>query len=156
MEIVLRKAQLEDIELLIRCRVDYLTEDGGKLTQEEEIALKEQLTKYFKKHIPNNTFIGIFAEIDGKVASVAYLSITEKAPNRTFITGIQGTLLNVLTYPEYRKKGIATKVMQMIIDEAKKVGVAQIELWSTPDGMFLYEKIGFKEFGYTIMGLKLI
>ena len=73
-----------------------------------------------------------------------------------FITGITGTLLNVLTYPEHRRKGIATKVIGKIIDEAKKVGVSHINLSATSDGKYLYEKMGFKESNYTTMGLKLI
>ncbi|MCL2702280.1 MAG: GNAT family N-acetyltransferase [Defluviitaleaceae bacterium] len=133
-----------------------MTEDRGKLSREEEIAIGKQLRTYFAKHIPNNTFIGVFAEIEGNVASAAYLAISEKPANTMFITGITGTLLNVLTYPEYRRKGIAAKVINTIIDEAKKVGVAHIELWATSDGKFLYEKMGFYESNYTTMGLKLV
>ena len=67
MNIVLRKAVFNDIESLIRLRIDYLVEDKGNLTIEEEIAIKEQLVKYFKKHISDDTFIGILAEIDGEM-----------------------------------------------------------------------------------------
>ena len=56
---VLRKATLDDIELLIRLRIDYLTADTGKLTQEEETAVISQLRVYFSKHIIDDTFICI-------------------------------------------------------------------------------------------------
>lgn len=155
---VLRKATLDDIELLIRLRIDYLTEDRGKLSQEEEIAVKAQLEKYFPEHISDNSFIGIVAEIDKTVVSTAYLVISEKPANPAFITGITGTLLNVLTYPEYRRKGIATKVIEKIIDEAKKSEVSSINLSATNDGKPLYEKIGFTVTvsKYTSMSIKLI
>jgi len=152
---LLRKATLDDIEILIRLRLDYLTEDRGQLTQAEEIAVKQQLKKYFLQHIPNNTFIGIFAEINGTIVSTAYLSITEKPANPAFITGITGTLLNVLTYPEYRRRGIATKVITEVIEEARKVGVAHINLSATADGKYLYEKMGFTESKYTAMSMQL-
>ena len=153
---VLRKATLDDIELLIRLRIDYLTEDKGKLSQVEEAAVKRQLRDYFNKHIPDNTFIGVFAEAEGEVLSTAYLAISEKPANTAFITGITGTLLNVLTYPEHRRKGIATKVINKIVDEAKDAGVSRIDLSATYDGKYVYEKIGFKESSYTTMCLKLI
>jgi len=154
---VLRKADIHDIESLIRLRMDYLTEDRGALTPEEERAIKKQLEKYFAKHILNDTFIGILAEIDGVVVSSAYLAISEKPANPTFITGITGTLLNVLTYPEYRRKGIATKVMHKMIEEAKCAGVSHIDLSATSDGKWLYDKIGFKKSSkHVTMGLQLI
>ena len=153
---ILRKATIDDMKLLIRLRIDYLTEDSGKLSYEEKIAIEKQLKDYFTKHISDNTFICILAEIEGDVVSTAYLSISEKPANPMFITGVTGTLLNVLTYPEHRRKGIATKVIDKIIDEAKKVGVSHINLSATSDGKYLYKKMGFKESNYTTMGLKLI
>ena len=62
--------------LSTRLRIDYLTEDTGILTQEESFAIKSQLRKYFHKAIPNNSFIGILAEIDGAVVSAAFLVIS--------------------------------------------------------------------------------
>jgi GNAT superfamily N-acetyltransferase len=152
---IIRKATLNDIDLLIRLRIDYLTEDGRTLSQEDEIAIKKQLKYYFNKHIPSNTFIGVFAEIDGDVVSTAYFAIYE-IPASAPLAGITGTFFNVLTYPEHRRKGIATKVINTIIDEAKVIGVSHINLSATSDGKHLYEKMGFKESSYTAMGLRLI
>ena len=147
------KATLDEIELLIRLRIDYLTAYRGKLTQEEETAVISQLRVYFDKHIIDDTFIGIIAEIDGSAVSAAYLAISEKPANPAFITGITGTLLNVLTYPEYRRKGIATKVINKIIEEAKEYGVSRIDLSATSEGKYLYKKMGFNESSYIAMGL---
>jgi len=156
MEVVLRKASLDDIELLIRLRIDYLTEDKGKPSQQEETLIKEQLEEYFLKHIPNNSFIGILAEANDKIVSVAYLAVSEKPANQVFITGVTGTILNVLTYPEHRRKGIATKVLSKLIEEAKIVGVSHIDLSATTDGISLYEKMGFKKSKYLAMTLQIM
>lgn len=149
----IRKATLDDIESLIRLRVDYLTEEKGSLTQDDESAIRTQLRKYFSKHIPVNTFVGILAEIDGEIVSTAYLSIFEKPANQAFITGVTGTLFNVLTYPRYRRKGIASKVIKQIVEEARGIGVSCLDLSATSDGKKLYEKFGFKEHRYTPMYL---
>ena len=150
----IRKATVGDIELLIRLRIDYLT-DGGSLTPEEETAVRTQLRQYFAKHIPGGSFIAIIAETDGAAASAAYLAISEKPANPAFITGITGTLLNVYTYPEYRRKGIAAKVIEKLIGEAKQAGVSYIDLSATADGKPLYEKMGFTISSHTSMGMKL-
>lgn len=153
---LLRKATIKDIDLLIKVRLDYLIEDNGSLTQNEKAAIQEQLREYFDKHIQDKTFIGVLAEMDGKIVSAAYLVISEKPANPALTTGKTGTLLNVLTYPRFRRKGIASKVISVLIDEAKKAGVSAIDLSATNDGRPLYEKMGFTTSKYTAMRMKLM
>jgi len=83
------------------------------------------------------------------------LIIEEWPANRNFINGKIGTLLNVYTYPEYRKNGIATNVIKKIIEEAKKQNVAIINLFASKDGESVYKKIGFMETEDKGMRLKL-
>ena len=153
----IRKATVEDIDILIRLRIDYLVTDNGNLAKDEETAIRSQLATYFPKHI-NDDFIAILAEKDSNVVSTAFLAISEKPANPAFITGKTGTLLNVLTYPEYRRKGLATRVVSLLIEEARKSGVSSIDLSATQDGKPLYEKLGFTEpkSEYTAMKLQLI
>ena len=155
-KVILRKANPDDIDLLIQLRIDYLTEDLGSLTQDETSAIIKQLSEYFPKAISDISFIAILAEINGTVVSAAFLVISKRPANPSFITGVTGTLLNVITYPEYRRKGIATKVIEKIINESKKEGVSSIDLMATEDGKDLYEKMGFVVSKYTAMGLKLV
>jgi GNAT superfamily N-acetyltransferase len=86
---------------------------------------------------------------------VAYLAISEKPANPGFINGKTGTLLNVYTYPEYRKKGIAAKLIKEIINEAKKLDVKIIDLKATEAGFKLYKKSGFKESKYKCMNINI-
>jgi GNAT superfamily N-acetyltransferase len=151
----IRKAAIEDINILIKLRIDYLLADRGYLTKDEETAIGLQLTSYYKKHI-NRDFIALLAEVDNNVVSTAFLVISEKPANPAFITGKTGTLLNVFTYPKYRKMGLATKLICQIIDEAKQLCVSSIDLLATQDGKPLYEKLGFAEPEYTPMKLKLV
>jgi GNAT superfamily N-acetyltransferase len=77
--------------------------------------------------------------------------------NLEFINGKRGTLLNVFTYPEYRRIGLATKVIKQIITNVKQIGISTIDLDSTQEGKLLYEKLGFIEpnLNHTTMKLKL-
>lgn len=151
----IRKATIEDMDILIKLRLDYLSADMGSLAPADEAAIRSQLATYYTKHI-NNDFIAVLAELNGIVVSTAFLVISEKPANPTFITGKTGTILNVLTYPEYRRMGIATKLVYRIIDEAKQQGVSSIDLSATEDGKPLYEKLGFIESKYPYMKLRLL
>ena len=144
MEIVYREATKSDIETLINLRLEYLISDRGSLSEKEKNQITDQLINYLGRNI-DETFTAILAEINGEIVSTAYLSISEKPANPSFITGKIGTILNVYTKPQFRKQGISTKVLAMLIDKAKKYNISKIELSATEMGKSLYERLGFRE-----------
>lgn len=155
MEISIRKANLDDIELLKTLRFAYLREDYGVLCESDEDLIRAQLGDYFSRHIGSWDFAAILAEVDGKIAGCAFLVACEKPANPSFVGGKTGTLLNVLTYPEYRRRGVASQVISALIKEAKTMGLSQLELSATEDGKPLYEKFGFAPPRCTAMRLQL-
>jgi GNAT superfamily N-acetyltransferase len=150
-----RLATVEDIDLLVKLRYDYLTEDRGGLTGGEKAAIEAQLREYLAKHIPGGSFIAAIAEAGGEAVGTAFLAISERPTNPAFITGRVGVLLNVLTYPRFRRLGIATKVITALIGEAERAGVSSVELSATGDGKPLYEKLGFHVSRYTAMRMSI-
>jgi GNAT superfamily N-acetyltransferase len=151
--LVFRKLCNTDMDLFIKLRLDFINEFHKNIDEKDKIILS--LKNYFERHIENNEFIGIICEYNKKIISTAYLIISEWPPNRNFINGKIGTLLNVYTYPEYRKKGIGTNVLKKIIEEAKKQNVSIINLLATEDGENVYKKLGFIETEDKSMRLKL-
>lgn len=149
------KASLQDIDTLIRLRLDFFEMDHVQISDEVQKTIRQRLKSYFEKHIPAGDFIAIILEENGEIASVGFLAISEKPASPTFLSGYTGTILNVLTYPGFRNKGCATKVIQRIIEEAKQINVATIDLVATTGGLELYRKLGFKELKYTSMRLKM-
>lgn len=157
MAITYRKATHKDIEILIKLRLEYLTEDRGELSKDETEAVVSQLQDYFTRQL-NSSFIALLAENDGQAISTVYMAVAEKPANPAFITGKTATILNVFTYPDYRCKGIATKLLTMIISEAKAMNISYLELSATDSGKPLYEKLGFvhRQSKYTEMRLGLL
>jgi len=152
---LLRKATIDDIELLLKLRIDYLLDENKIKSIDDADILKIKLRDYFNKWIPVDGFIAYIAEIDGEICSTAFLSIVERPPRTADSSYLVGTVYNVYTYPNYRRKGIATEVMRALLSEAKQQGVASVDLLSTNDGKHLYEKLGFELPSYTFMRKKL-
>src|SRR2546430_3195150 len=50
----------------------------------------------------------------------------------------------VVVDPQYRHRGIATRLMRAALEYLSEVGVASVKLDATPDGRPLYEKLGFR------------
>ncbi len=86
---------------------------------------------------------------------LAYVVIEERPANGSFITGIVGNLINVLTYPEYRHAGLAMRVIGVLIEECRQLGVSAIDLNATEMGRRVYERLGFKVMRDVAMRLKL-
>ena len=153
--VALRKATADDVDLLIRLRLDFINIDGEKLSADDEAAVRIQLASYLPKHIADGTFVAVLAEIDGRVVSTAYMAIAEKPAGRGLVNGSLATLHNVLTYPEFRRRGIATQVIEEIIRAAREARVDRIDLSATESGAPLYAKLGFAVSTYTSMNLKI-
>lgn len=151
----IRRATIDDIDLLIRLRLDYLLDENKLQSLDDLDGITAKLREYFGKWIPVGGFIALIAEDNGNVVSTAFLSIVERPPRNANTSYLVGTVYNVFTYPEYRRKGIATKVMQKLLEEAKSLDIASVDLLSTQDGKPLYEKLGFHIANYTAMRLKI-
>lgn len=51
--------------------------------------------------------------------------------------------MNIYTDPEYRRKGIAYKTLDLLIKDTKSKRISSISLEATDMGRVLYEKYGF-------------
>lgn len=151
----IRFALLKDIDTLMKVRFDFLANFKEVLAPDEKKAISLQLRSYYKKHL-NRNFFAVLAEKEGEVISAAFLVIYEKPANPWFKTGKTATLLNVLTYPEHRKKGYAAKVIKLLIEKAKQLNVSYIDLSASEIGRPLYEELGFAEVRSTEMRLRLM
>lgn len=138
------KATIKDIGILTDLRIAYLHEDLGEMTDADLESLKSSLPGYYEKHLNRDLMVYV-ARGDEAVVSCAFLLIVEKPMSPSFITGKTGTVLNVYTKPEYRKKGYAKKLMTMMLEDAKAEGVSIIELKATEDGYSLYKSVGFED-----------
>lgn len=55
-------------------------------------------------------------------------------PTFSHPSGTRAHLMNVYTKANYRKHGVARKLVQMLIDEAKRKGITEISLDATDLG----------------------
>jgi ribosomal protein S18 acetylase RimI-like enzyme len=144
MEIKYDTATKDDINELIRLRIAYMMDDFGSVSENERIALEKQLPDYFSRKL-GSELIAFVARDEEKIVSVAYLLIIEMPANLLLLNGRYGDVLNVYTEPEYRGKGLATRLMNNLIEYGKKAGLGRIDLLATGDGYPIYKKVGFED-----------
>lgn len=147
------KASQEHIESLTEIRMKYLLEDFGESAAAKETELRRNLSGYFEAHLGRDMF-AYLAEDCGKIIASAFLVVSEKPANPSFPRGRTGTVMNVYTEKEYRRQGIASAIMKMLIADAEKLELDFIELKATGDGYPLYDSLGFKETESTYINMK--
>lgn len=140
---IFEKANADEIPALVDLRIAYVEEDCGILTEDTRQKLLSVLPEYFEKHLNRDIFV--YTAKDGSIVSCAFLVITERPANPNFITGRTGTVYNVYTLPNYRRNGLAKRVMQELLSDSEKFRLDFVDLKATKDGYHLYDTLGFKE-----------
>lgn len=138
------KATIDDIKELTALRIAYLQEDGGDMDREVLRTIAADLPNYFAGHL-NDDIMAYVARTEEEVVSCALLLVAEKPMSPAFITGKTGTVLNVYTRPEYRHKGCANRLMNMLLTDASNMNLSFVELKATEDGYGLYKSLGFED-----------
>lgn len=143
MDISVRLASKEDIPELVRLRLAYFDEEFGALPQAQLDAISAQLPPYFAAHLGTDCIAAAAALPDGHLAACALLTVTENPANPSFPNGRQGYVLGVFTEPQHRGKGLATRIMQQILEEAKRLRLDTVRLSASDMGKGIYERLGF-------------
>lgn len=139
-----RIANKNDILELTRLRIEYMKEAFNGISKEEDSRLCNELPMYFEKKLGVNC-IAFIAEDGEHMVSCALLILIEKPYSPVLKTGIVGEVMGVYTEPNYRNKGIATKLMSDMVEYAKEYKMDRIDLDASADGLHVYKKVGFKE-----------
>ncbi|MBR4446166.1 MAG: GNAT family N-acetyltransferase [Solobacterium sp.] len=138
------KAGRQDVDALVKMRINYLSEDYGSLDAQDLSLIKRDLPGYFQTHLDRDLFVYVIRD-DHTVVSCAFLLIVEKPMSPAFINGKTGIVLNVYTCPGYRRRGYAKKVMDALLCDAKNMNISAVELKATADGYSLYRSLGFAD-----------
>lgn len=134
-----RVATDDDIEMLCECREKQLIDEG----QVPETGIRSQLRTYFAQNLGNDSLIEWVAEEEGRIVGTAAIILYEFPPSFKNRSGLRGYINNVYTERRYRKKGIATKLLDKVVAEARQRGVTRIWLETSAMGFGLYRKYGF-------------
>jgi ribosomal protein S18 acetylase RimI-like enzyme len=105
----------------------------------------DELIDYSRDYFLNGDQTTVLA-LDGQTvigcASMSYMTIM---PTFSHPTGRRAHLMNVYTNSNYRRQGIARRMVTMLIDDAWGKGATEISLDATESGRPLYESLGFKD-----------
>ena len=137
-----RKATLRDVDTLSRLRSDMLREEEDY--SDAFINLLYQNTKqYIENGLAECSFSAWVAEEGGTIIAMGGAAYFTFPPNDWCPNGKTAYIGNMYTLPAFRRRGIASRLLALITEEAKENLCQRILLNSSDAGRQLFEKHGF-------------
>lgn len=143
MEFVYKRAEIEDLELLVKTRIEVLRA-ANRLSGGTEMPLVEQQSREYYREALGTKMHTAYLVFDGeRVVGAGGVSFFRVMPTYHNPTGWKAYIMNMYTAPAYRRKGIAYHTLELLVEEARQRGVKHISLEATDMGRPLYERYGF-------------
>ena len=143
MELVYKKATIKDIEILTKSRVQVLIA-ANKLPENTNMEnVKEKSYEYYREALKDGSHTAYLVFDGGILVGTGGVSYYRVMPTYHNQGGRKAYIMNMYTKPEYRRKGIAKKTLDLLVKEAKSRGIQDILLEATDMGRLLYKKYGF-------------
>ena len=137
--ITYRKLTVADLDTYIQMRINQLREEGAN----EDFDLAPALKDYYMRHMADGTFVSWLALDRERIIGTSGMSFVEKPPYFGCPSGRIGLLSSMFTNPDYRRKGIARKLLHRVIEEARVYGCGTVQITASDLGVKLYTDYGF-------------
>ena len=131
----------QDIELMMSSRLEML-----KVVNDlpADYQYTDEFVKESRDYFLKGDQTTVLAVDEGEVIGCASMSYMWIMPTYSHPTGKRAHLMNVYTRSSYRRRGIARRMCEMLIEDAWNRGATEISLDATTMGRPLYESLGFK------------
>ena len=140
-DVTIRPAAANEIDVLVQLRLAMFEAMGTKkdvLTQ-----AIDPMRAYFQEHLPTRAFRVWIAEHQGEPIASIGLVIHSIPPSPQNTVGKNAYIMNLVTLPEFRRRGIAKKLMLHSLDVIRSEGIPSVSLHASTEGRYLYEQLGF-------------
>jgi len=139
-----RRATVRDLDVLIHQRrgmwSDMGVEDEGQLSGQDRV-----YRRWARSRLKTGTLLAWVAETnEGIVVAGGTVWLRPTVPRPRTKQMVQPFLLSMYTEPEWRGRGLATRIVDEAIEWAKKNGYGEVLLHASRMGKGVYIRRGFK------------
>lgn len=126
-DIEIKKATLDDIDRILSIRRSI-----------DEFQIRDDAAEMLQTSMQTNTARSYFTEDNGQMTAC----ISTTAEN-----SISAMIVGVCTRKEYRRKGLATAIMQKLFKDVLNEGKVLCLFYDNPEAGRIYKRLGFKDIG---------
>lgn len=131
------------MDLLVQTRIQVLRA-ANKLKDSVELSRVEAETRrYYQRALADGSHIA-YLIFDGETfVGTGGVSFFQVMPTVHNPTGEKAYIMNMYTHPAFRRRGIAGRTLDLLVQEARRRGITHISLEATDMGRLLYKHYGF-------------
>jgi GNAT superfamily N-acetyltransferase len=145
----IRPATSADAEIIAWHRA-RMFQEMGEISETASKTLRTTARARIEEWLERGEYVGWLASCDDKPnviiagAGICLQRILPRPRNQSAVSEErQGTIVNVFTEPEWRKRGIAALLLKEIIKWSDTKNLDRLVLHASEEGRSLYEKLGF-------------
>ena len=143
MELCWKRAAAADLEELVATRIEVLRA-ANKLDDLADMSEVEARSReYYIRALADGSHTAYLVYDGGRFVAAGGVSYYEVMPTYHNPSGKKAYIMNMYVRPEYRRRGIAIRTLDMLVSDARERGVELISLEATDMGKPLYERYGF-------------
>lgn len=142
-EPIVREASPADVDIIVRHRRLMFAEMGV----DDPVALDRMAVAArgaILAALEDGSYRAWLAEHDGRVVAGGGIILCSFPPAPTEPNPRRPWILNVYTEHEWRRRGLARRLMQIMIDWCREQGFHNVSLHASEEGRPLYEDLGFR------------
>ena len=143
MALVYKRATLADLDILAETRMEVLRAANRLDASADMAQVKRATLAYYRSALADGSHTA-YLVFDGNVfvgaGGISYYSVMPTYHNPT---GRKAYIMNMYTRPAYRRRGIAARTLDLLVQDARGRDVHAISLEATEMGRPLYEAYGF-------------
>jgi GNAT superfamily N-acetyltransferase len=147
-----RAAMAADVPLLARHRVEMFRDMGRMSAEDDGAELRAASETMLGEWIDAGSYHGWLAEPvarPGLVVGGAGVQLRPMLPRpsrdgKSLVTGPEAYVLNVFVERAWRRRGVATHLMQHVLGYTRERRMRMVTLHASAEGRALYERLGFE------------
>jgi GNAT superfamily N-acetyltransferase len=143
MEIVVRRAAADDVPALARLRWRWVVEETDGNADIERASFMDFFTTWALDHL--NRYVPFVVEVDGQLAGMAWLSLTERVPSPRALERRTGDVQSVYVVPELRGQGVGRRLIDAVIRHARDIELRHLTVHSAATATGFYARLGFSD-----------
>jgi GNAT superfamily N-acetyltransferase len=136
-----RKASMDEIHQLIELRKKQLIDEGIEPYQN----IDAELLSFFNHKMSDGSLIEWIVEDNEEIIATGAVMFYDFPPSYSNKSGKKAYITNMYTREDYRGQGIATRMLSILVDEARTAGISKIWLGASKLGRPVYKKFGFQD-----------
>ena len=143
MNLLYKRATIEDIDMLTKTRIRVLSAANSLSDDIDMNEVEKQSYDYYGRALCDDTHIAYLVFDEKRFVGSGGVSFFQVMPTYHNVSGKKAYIMNIYTEPAYRRRGIAYKILDLLVSDVRSKEITSISLEATEAGRPLYEKYGF-------------